>query len=203
MGLADRFSLLVRIAGVFRCTNDGSSWVAVNSGLTDTLVKALAMSGPNLFAGTDSGGVFLSTNFGNSWAPVSSGLTNLVIHSLAIGGASLFAATDNGVWIRPLSEMTGVKLGMNEIPEMYSLTQNYPNPFNPSTTISFDLPSRSYVTLKVFDIIGREVSTIVSGEFQAGSYTRQWNAAKMASGVYFYRLTAGNFVNTKKLLLLK
>jgi len=99
--------------------------------------------------------------------------------------------------------ITAVKDSKSKIPTTFSLSQNYPNPFNPATTISFALPSRSLVSLKVFDILGREVSTIVSGELQAGSYTRQWNASNMASGVYFYRLQAGSFSETKKLLLLK
>jgi hypothetical protein len=85
----------------------------------------------------------------------------------------------------------------------YCLNQNYPNPFNPSTTISFNLRSRSFVSLKVFDLIGREVATIVSEEMQAGSYSRQWNAFDLPSGVYFYRLQAGLFAETKKLILLK
>ncbi len=106
---------------------------------------------------------------------------------------------------------TGIDKIRKEIPSVLSLSQNYPNPFNPTTTISFDLPSRSFVSLKVFDLLGREVSTIVSGELQAGTYTRQWNAANMSSGIYFYRLVAkaipsgqaGTFIETKKLLLLK
>jgi Secretion system C-terminal sorting domain len=85
----------------------------------------------------------------------------------------------------------------------YSLNQNYPNPFNPSTTFSFNLPSRSFVSLKVFDLIGKEVATIVSEEMQAGNYSRQWNASDLPSGVYFYRLQAGSFAETKKLILLK
>jgi hypothetical protein len=91
----------------------------------------------------------------------------------------------------------------NRITLGYKLYPAYPNPFNPSTTISFDLPSRSYVTLKMFDILGREVSTIVSEELQAGNYARQWNAANMDSGVFFYRLQAGTYTETRKLLLLK
>jgi len=99
--------------------------------------------------------------------------------------------------------ITKVSTTTNNIVVRYSVSQNYPNPFNPTTTISFDIPSRSFVSLKIFDILGREVSTIVSGELEAGSYTRRWNARNMASGVYFYRLTAGSFVETKKLILLK
>jgi len=83
------------------------------------------------------------------------------------------------------------------------LSQNYPNPFNPTTTISFSLPTKSFVSLKVFDILGRDVATIFSGELPAGTCTRQWNAANMASGVYYYRLQAGSYSETKKLVLLK
>ncbi|MFZ1977891.1 MAG: T9SS type A sorting domain-containing protein [Bacteroidota bacterium] len=85
----------------------------------------------------------------------------------------------------------------------FKLSQNYPNPFNPSTTIAFTLPSRSFVTLKIFDILGREMATIVSEELAAGNYTRQWNAANLSSGVYFYRLQTGSSAQTKKLILLK
>jgi len=90
-----------------------------------------------------------------------------------------------------------------ETPKLFLLGQNYPNPFNPSTTITFDLPMKSLVTLKVFDLMGREVATIVSGELSAGNHTRQWNAANMSSGIYFYRLQAGSSIATKKLVLLK
>jgi len=100
------------------------------------------------------------------------------------------------------SPTTSVK-AKAELPTIYSLNQNYPNPFNPSTTISFNLPSISFVSLKVFDINGREVATIASEEMSAGSYSRQWNASSLASGVYFYRLQTGAFTETKKLLFLK
>jgi hypothetical protein len=96
-----------------------------------------------------------------------------------------------------------VEVEVNFRPTAFSLAQNFPNPFNPSTTISFDLPSQSFVSLKIFDLIGREVATIVSEELSAGSHSRQWNATGMPSGVYFYRLQAGSFTGTKKLLLLK
>jgi hypothetical protein len=89
------------------------------------------------------------------------------------------------------------------IPDHYSLCQNYPNPFNPITNISFSIPTRSFVSIRVFDLLGREVSTIVSEQIPAGNYTRQWNAANFPSGVYFYHLKAGSFTETKKLLLLK
>lgn len=89
------------------------------------------------------------------------------------------------------------------VPRQLALHQNYPNPFNPATTISFNLPSESFVSLKVFDALGREVSILVSKELPAGTYAREWNAAAFPSGVYFYRLQAGSFSETKKLFLLK
>lgn len=88
-------------------------------------------------------------------------------------------------------------------PGKFELRQNYPNPFNPTTTISFTLPSKSFVSLKVFDVLGREISTLVSEEMPAGTYTRQWKAGRLASGVYFYRLQTGSFTETKKLVLLR
>ena len=88
-------------------------------------------------------------------------------------------------------------------PRSFLLRQNYPNPFNPSTIISFSLPKRSFVSLKIFDMIGKEVAAIVSEEMSAGDYSRQWNAEGVASGVYFYRLQSGSFVETKKLVLIR
>jgi cytochrome c551/c552 len=85
----------------------------------------------------------------------------------------------------------------------FDLKQNYPNPFNPSTTFSFNLPSKSFVSLKVFDMRGREIETIISEEMSAGSYTRQWKAVNMPSGVYFYRLQAGLLTESRKLVLLQ
>ena len=85
----------------------------------------------------------------------------------------------------------------------YQLYQNYPNPFNPSTIIRFSVPYQSQVTLKIYNILGSEVATLVNGMKAAGSYNVSFNAASLASGVYFYQLKAGNFVATKKLLLLK
>ncbi len=89
-------------------------------------------------------------------------------------------------------------------PGNYSLEQNYPNPFNPSTIISYSVPSTSLVTIKVYDVLGREVLTLVNENKSAGNYSVQFNASsKFPSGVYFYRMQAGSFVQTKKLILMK
>jgi hypothetical protein len=85
----------------------------------------------------------------------------------------------------------------------YALAQNYPNPFNPKTTIEFDLPHAGYVTLKVYNVLGEEVATLVASNHAAGTFNVSWDASDRPSGVYFYRLTAGEYVQTKKAVLMK
>jgi hypothetical protein len=89
------------------------------------------------------------------------------------------------------------------IPTTFALKQNYPNPFNPSTTIVYEVPWSTHVTIKVYDVMGRVVAELVNGIQDAGSYSIEWNASSLSSGVYYYRITAGNFTNVKKLLLMK
>jgi hypothetical protein len=97
---------------------------------------------------------------------------------------------------------TGV-LNSKEAPDDYALGQNYPNPFNPSTTITFTLPIKTFVTLKVYDALGREVSELISSEMLPGTHSRQLSAEGLTSGTYFFRLQAGPYVETKKLVLTK
>jgi len=99
--------------------------------------------------------------------------------------------------------ITSVDKISGEIPGEYFLSQNYPNPFNPTTTIQYSIPQRNNVTLKVYDIIGNEVAKLVDEEKNVGVYTLNFNTSQLASGVYFYRLQAGSFVETKKMILLK
>lgn len=89
------------------------------------------------------------------------------------------------------------------LPTKFSLSQNYPNPFNPTTTINFDIPKQTNVTLKVYDALGSEVTTLLNEKLDPGYYKHEWDASKFASGVYFYRIVAGTFVETKKLMILK
>jgi hypothetical protein len=96
-----------------------------------------------------------------------------------------------------------VSENLNLRPESFQLFQNYPNPFNPSTTISFTIPNSEKVLLKVFDPLGREVVTLIDGYKSSGKYDVQFNAENFPSGIYFYKLNAGHFVSTKKMILLK
>ncbi len=92
---------------------------------------------------------------------------------------------------------------LEEIPTEYRLYSNFPNPFNPSTNIKFDIPKSSFVRISVFDVMGKEVTTLVNEQLQPGTYETDWNASAFSSGVYFYRLNAGNFSETKRMLLIK
>jgi Secretion system C-terminal sorting domain len=186
--------------GAFLSTNNGNSWIAVNNGLGGSTVGAFAVSGKNIFA--VSGRVYLSTNNGGSWTDEELGGAN----SIAISGNYVFAGTaSSSVWKRPLSEMvtTGIEKSKNQTPVQSTLQQNYPNPFNPSTIITFNLPSKSFVSLKVFDLVGREVATLMNQEKLAGTYHVTFDASKLLCGIYFYRLQTGSFIETKKLVLLK
>jgi len=99
--------------------------------------------------------------------------------------------------------VTGIQKN-NNVVKQFKLYNNYPNPFNPSTIINYDLPGELNVTLKVYDILGREVATLVNNEKQAGgSYSVSFNASKFASGVYVYKITAGSYVKSFKMMLLK
>ena len=201
---------------VFRSTNKGVSWDIINDVCPSyEEVVCLAAHDTIVYAGVAYGGsslVYYSVNGGNSWGNGKEGGI-ASIECMKIGGPFLFVGTSSAwdfggsVWRRPLSEMltdfTDVKDNEKQSPHDFILEQNYPNPFNPTTTISFSLPSRSFVSLKVFDGLGREVTVLLSEELAAGNYTQQWNASGFSNGVYYYRLQAGTYFQTKKLVLLK
>lgn len=89
------------------------------------------------------------------------------------------------------------------VPTVFKLEQNYPNPFNPSTIIKFAVPQRSIVTLKIYDILGSELLTLVNEELESGWYEKTFNAIGYSSGMYIYKMQAGDYINTKKMLLIK
>jgi hypothetical protein len=99
--------------------------------------------------------------------------------------------------------ITAVNEEITGIPKKFALHQNYPNPFNPTTTIKYDLAKESFVKITVYDILGKQVQTLVNEQKKAGSYALEINASGLASGVYFYKIEAGTFVATKKMMLIK
>jgi hypothetical protein len=114
----------------------------------------------------------------------------------------VFARTDGGLF-RSVNPITVVEQRSDGSPGMFVLEQNYPNPFNPSTNIRFAVTGSGFVTLKVYNLLGQEVRTLVNENLHAGGYEVTFDATGLASGTYFYRLQAGDFVQTKKLLLLR
>lgn len=132
--------------------------------------------------------------------------TNLIPNTLnririvSLNDTTLADTSDN---VFTITEPTGVENTNLNAPKNYNLFQNYPNPFNPSTSIKYSLNSQQFVTLKIFDILGREIQTIVSEEKPAGSYELIWSAENLPSGVYMYQIMAGKYINTKKMILLR
>jgi hypothetical protein len=148
---------------------------------------------------------------------LSPGATKVVAFALVAGDSSLANIQQNADaakarWQKMVDNLkVGIEDNIAASPVTYQLTQNYPNPFNPSTTLQFQVPKRSFVSLKVFDVLGRELATLVNEERLAGIYRVTWDASKLPSGVYFYRLRAGDastssargFVETKKMVFAK
>jgi len=191
----------VTLTGVFISDNSGTSWEADQSVLKK--VNCLVAVNEQIIAGTDDNGAYLSDDKGVTWNSFSSGmLADSRIWSLALSNDGIFAGTSSGIYFISSPNEVDVEREI-AVPLTFTLKQNYPNPFNASTNISFSIPSKSFVSLKIYDLQGREVATIFSEEISAGYYTRKWNAANTSSGIYFYRLQAGSYSETKKLILLR
>ena len=197
--------------GIYKRT--GSTWASISSpgGLNgnDAFVTAVNKSGV-LFAGFayQSGfnynwqGVYASTNSGGSWTKL--GLDSIAVKMLIPYGDSVYAVTYyDGLYLLTKSAVTAISSARSSAPMSFQLFQNYPNPFNPATTIEFSTGRLSIVDLKIYDLLGREVATLVKGEMSAGKHEVQFDASHLASGIYFYRLQAGGYVSIRKLMVLK
>jgi photosystem II stability/assembly factor-like uncharacterized protein len=198
---------------IVHTTNGGDQWLPQSTGVSAELRSVYFTDVDNGYAvgwkpSSHSPIVLRTTNGGSEWiqqqTPASEYLYSYYsVHFVDqntgwIGGdgGTILHTTNGGVTF-----VEGQR--RNEVPTQFILEQNYPNPFNPSTTISYQLPTQSHVTLKVYNLLGQEAGTLVNEVKQPGTYTVQWDASDVASGVYLYRLTSGAFVETKKCLLLK
>jgi len=199
------------IGGVYISSDNGNNWTL---SLNDAWISSFLTLGSNIFAGSVGNGIWRSTNYGNTWTQINDGLGSGAYNVLSIGADDqyLFAGTvSSGIWRRPLSQVvTDISDDVNLQPEIFSLEQNFPNPFNPSTKIRYSIPAAPLslgegqgVRLVIYDVLGNEVATLVNEEKPAGVYEVEFNASSLPSGVYFYKLQAGNFVETKKLILIK
>jgi photosystem II stability/assembly factor-like uncharacterized protein len=150
-----------------------------------------------------SGLIRQTTDAGATWTIYSTGLnSDLKKVRVLRKERVVYVQGTNHVLLRA-DIIEGVSHTFDGVPTHFLLSQNYPNPFNPSTTISYQLPKSSTVTLKVFDVLGREVATLVNGKQTTGFKSITWDAANVPSGMYFYRLIAGSFIETRKLVVVR
>jgi photosystem II stability/assembly factor-like uncharacterized protein len=187
--------------GVFRSTDFGNSWTQV--GPSCTVSWLVINSSGQIFAATYGGGVYVSRDSGATWAELNSGLPTNNIQSIAVTQKNQAYVATQSMGVFVAENATSVEPRGQLTPSRFVLYQNYPNPFNPTTVINYQLEAESFVSLKVYDVLGREVETLVSERQTAGSHSVTFNAANLPTGVYFYRLEAGTYRDTKKLLLLK
>ncbi len=190
-------------------TDGGATWT--NAGATGGTGNITSVGGKGTYFWASQGNnIYGTSNFGTSWVATGIGYTG----TIALWGTNVATGTNLCLtgWsvgaTGGLIKLNGVPVGItnnnhNEIPSVYSLEQNYPNPFNPTTKITFAIPKSGNVELKVYDLLGREVSTIFSGFKQIGNYSVEFDGSKLASGVYFYKLVTGDFTATKKMALVK
>ena len=194
--------------GVFISTNNGDNWGVTGYSFlneTDSVVTAIGISSANdIFIGTFGYGALYSTNNGDSWEKINSGLPiESLIYSFIVNiDGYILAGTSMGIF-RSLEPVVSIEDITFDMPISFSLGQNYPNPFNPSTTIEFTLPKSENVELKVYNILGKEVATLVSNKLNQGNHTYTFDGMNLASGIYYYQLVAGDYREIKKMILIK
>jgi photosystem II stability/assembly factor-like uncharacterized protein len=189
--------------GVSKTTDGGLTWRKTLSGSQIVFVR-WATGGNHFWAGGDS--LYLSTDVGETWQKI---LSAKSMGACGLLWEASFLTDDIGMIsgqcaVLGMSSDPVVSVAIQKrTPEGLELKQNYPNPFNPSTTIRYAVPSRTHVVIKIFNILGDEVATLVDGVKDPGSHEVTWNGTGISSGVYLYRLQAGHFIETKKLLLVR
>jgi photosystem II stability/assembly factor-like uncharacterized protein len=195
--------------GAYLSTDNGVNWSDVNAGIFSSMVYSSAISGNNIYVATQSGDVYVSTDFGQTWGMESDNLIFNDVTSLALSEQNIFIGTSScGIWKRPiadlLSKITSVELNYSGIiPTEFRLSQNYPNPFNPTTKIQFNISKDCHVLLAIYNTLGQEIEILVNQELSAASYTIDYNASRLPSGIYFYKIQSGVYSSTKKMMLVK
>jgi len=195
--------------GIFKTENGGESWIDVSQGgLEQKAIRGIgARNDKELFASIfREDKIYYSANGGINWLLVNQGMYRVETRDFEVDRKGyVYAATRHeSVWrTKTNTIITDIETNEYIIPAKFYLSQNYPNPFNPSTTINYSITKPGFVTLKVYDILGNKVATLVNEEKTAGIFEVEFTAKDLSSGVYFYRLRAGNFVKTKKIVLIK
>jgi len=187
---------------IFKTTDLGNSWknIAITS---NGLFGLKVLSNSIVYAGGQNKTIYYSTNSGKIWTAQIIPTTKQGIGSIYFTSTNTGYLTVNNEIYKTTNGGVGILNITNEIPDRFSLSQNCPNPFNPSTNIKFDLPNNVFVSIKTYDLLGREIKTLVNEYKQAGTYLVSFNGSELASGTYFYRIQAGSFVQVKRMLLIK
>ncbi len=189
---------------IWKTTNGGFNWSNAQC-CPGGLQGAFSFPSGNIGYSAGYGKIYKTTKGGSNWMNASASFTNIVYYDIkflndtvgyCVGDAGTILKTTNG-------GITAIQQTSSEDPMKFSLHQNYPNPFNPVTRIYFDIPTASFTKLIVYDQLGREVEILVSEQLTAGSYSYDWNAIDYPSGIYFYKLLAGEYSETKKMVLIK
>lgn len=188
--------------GVYRSTDYGLNWSQVHSGGGNGYVHSLLVDhSDNVYIGTGNSGVYMSSNNGEDWQQINSGLTHPGVYSMVINSSGyIFITTGDGIFKSTRSVVT---VEEENIQSEFSLEQNYPNPFNPTTIISYTVSKKCNVNIKIYDLLGKEIIQLIDMEQLAGSYKISFNAENLSSGVYLYKIIAGSFVDSKKMLLIR
>jgi len=190
----------------------GNNWTEISTLNCQSLIALSWTNGisEGILIGIIDFGVLLYSDVGDSLGSWNEGLSCGVIAlgsdnngNVYLGELTSMVLWCGEIWRRPLSEITPVEKNKIEIPSSYNLSQNFPNPFNLNTVICYHLPISGEVTIEVYDILGNEVAKLIDEYKPAGRYEVELNAATSPSGVYFYQLRAGSFVETKKMILMK
>lgn len=188
-------------AGIYRSLDEGITFDSVGISALPLEAVSFAVYNNRIYVGyTRSGDFFVwySDDFGNTWNVFDHEFQFLI--DIYIYHNKIWAGTDNGLWFKELHPTSADPI--SNVKE-FKLNQNYPNPFNSKTRISWQSSIAGWQTLKVYDILGNEVETLVNEFRTAGEYSLEFNSKGLASGIYFYRLTIGNFIETKKMILLQ
>jgi photosystem II stability/assembly factor-like uncharacterized protein len=195
---------------IYKTSNNGVNWSYQTSGTTNRLVAVNFPNSSTGYAVGFSGSIIKTTNAGNSWFAQQSNSTNNLWGTFFVDVNTGWAAGWNGTILHTTNGgVTYVSKISSEVPDEFVLYQNYPNPFNPSTTIKFDVPkggktqSWGFVKISIYDILGKEVKVLINEQIAPGTYEIQWDASAFSSGVYFYSLTAGDYIQTKSMILVK
>jgi len=188
--------------GILISTDNGNTWTQSTFTYSNVNVIIFSSNG-NIFVGTGENGVYQSIDNGSNWNQINTGLTNTSINALVFDNNNYLYCGTNGSSVFRTVHPIGIQNLSSEIPNSFSLQQNYPNPFNPSTQIEFSIPYNSYVKLTVFDIMGREISVLVNEKLNAGTYKADFDGSNLSSGIYFYKLEADGFTESRKMMLIK